>query len=307
MIVFPNCKINLGLKILRRRPDGYHDLETIFYPLPLKDALECIRLPDHENSVPQSLPGHENSIPPDLPARESPMPGIQPTPEIQPRFSSYGLPIPGDPANNLCLKAWQLLKKDYPALPPVHIHLLKQIPIGAGLGGGSSDGAWTLRCLNTQFQLGLENEQLLQYAAQLGSDCPFFILNTPCAGGGRGEQLRPITLDLSHYTFCLVDPGIHISTAQAFSLCTPRENTTPLTTIVSQPIKTWRTSLHNDFEPPILRLHPELERINDTFYTHGALYASLTGSGSSFFAIFEKGRAPAVSPFHNSYIYRILP
>src|SRR5581483_3432138 len=120
MLFFPNCKINLGLKILRRRPDGYHDLETIFYPLPLTDALECIRLP------------HGNPI-----------------------FSSYGIPIPGDPANNLCLKAWQLLKKDFPDLPPVHIHLLKNIPIGAGLGGGSSDGAWTLRCLNMQFQLGL--------------------------------------------------------------------------------------------------------------------------------------------------------
>lgn len=274
MIVFPNCKINLGLKILRRRTDGYHDLETIFYPLPLKDVLESIRLPP---------------------------------PETQPRFSSYGLPIPGDPADNLCLKAWRLLKNDFPDLPPVHLHLLKNIPIGAGLGGGSSDGAWTLRALNTQFQLDLDQHRLLNYAAQLGSDCPFFILNTPCIGGGRGEQLHPIDLDLGRYSFCLVDPGIHISTAQAFSLCTPAENPTPLTSIIARPVETWRTSLRNDFEPAIFRLHPELQRINDTLYAHGAHYASLTGSGSSFFGVFEKDKAPTDSPFPDSYIYRILP
>src|SRR6201999_2100938 len=135
-----------------------------FYPLPLKDALECIRQPDAET----------------------------------PSFSSYGIPIPGDPENNLCLKAWQLLKKDFPDLPAVHIHLLKNIPIGAGLGGGSADGAWTLKALNPHFRLGLTQERLLDYAATLGSDCPFFILNTPCAGGGRGEQLRPIRLDLTN-------------------------------------------------------------------------------------------------------------
>jgi 4-diphosphocytidyl-2-C-methyl-D-erythritol kinase len=276
MLFFPNCKINLGLRILRRRPDGYHDLETIFYPLPLKDSLEFLR---------------------DQPSTHEP--GL-------PRFNSYGLPIPGDPENNLCLKAWRLLKKDFPDLPPVHIHLLKQIPIGAGLGGGSADGAWTLHGLNTQFHLGLSQDQLLQYAAQLGSDCPFFILNTPCLGGGRGEQLQPITLDLSPYTFVLVDPGIHISTAQAFSLCTPAENAVPLKTIITQPIETWPDTLHNDFESPVFQLHPELRTIKDTLYTHGARYASLTGSGSSFFGIFPKDQAPN-SPFHFSYNYRILP
>src|SRR6201996_9258645 len=174
MMVFPNCKINLGLKIIRRRPDGYHDLETVFYPLPLKDVLECIRVPSG------------------------------------PQFTAYGLPIPGDPETNLCLKAWYLLKKPHPHLPPVHIHLLKQIPIGAGLGGGSSDGAHTLKLLNHQFNLDLTQEQLIEYAAQLGSDCPFFIGNTPALGTGRGEHLQPLKLDLSAYSFALVDPGIHI-------------------------------------------------------------------------------------------------
>jgi len=280
MLFFPNCKINLGLRILRRRTDGYHDLETIFYPLPLRDALESIRL-QPEEPAPDHL-------------------------EDEPRFTSYGHPIPGDPNNNLCLKAWRLLKIDYPDLPPTHIHLFKNIPIGAGLGGGSADGAWTLKALDTQFHLGLDQERLLRYAAQLGSDCPFFILNTPSLGGGRGEQLTPVNLDLSDYTFVLVDPGIHISTAQAFSLCTPAENPIPLTTIITRPINTWRNLLINDFEQPVFQLHPELEEIKPTLYAHGALYASLTGSGSSFFGIFPKDQAPERPDFHFSYNYRIL-
>ncbi|HEV2482016.1 MAG TPA: 4-(cytidine 5'-diphospho)-2-C-methyl-D-erythritol kinase [Puia sp.] len=272
MLFFPNCKLNLGLRILRRRPDGYHDLETIFYPLPLRDALEC------------------------QPIKNG----------LFPIFSSYGLPIPGDPANNLCLKAWRLLKQDFPDLPPVHLHLLKNIPIGAGLGGGSADGAWTLKALNTQFHLGLSQEKLLQYAGQLGSDCPFFILNAPCIGTGRGEQLTPVNLDLSAYTFALVDPGIHISTASAFAGCTPAENTIPLTSIISQPIPQWRDRLVNDFEAPVFELHPELKNVKPALYTHGALYASLTGSGSSFFGIFPKDQAPDHLDFHFSHNYRIL-
>lgn len=272
MLFFPNCKINLGLKIIRRRPDGYHDLETVFYPIPLKDALEFIRLPD----------------------------------SAAPAFTAYGLPIPGDPAANLCLKAWQLLKKDHPALPPVHIHLLKQIPIGAGLGGGSADGAWTLAGLDRQFQLNLSTQQLLGYAAQLGSDCPFFIYNTPCLGLGRGEQLQPIDLDLAPYTLCLVDPGIHISTAQAFAGCIPAENPTPLPALLHQPVTQWRDTLVDDFELPLFALHPELQSIKTTLYAHGALYASLTGSGSAFYGIFQKDKAPVASPFPANYIYRIL-
>ena len=272
MLFFPNCKINLGLSILRKRPDGYHDLETVFYPLPLKDALELI-----------------------------------PTGDPEPAFYSYGLPIPGDPAGNLCLKAWRLTKKDFPDLPAIHIHLYKNIPIGAGLGGGSADGAGTLTGLNQLFQLNLSNEQLLDYAAQLGSDCPFFVLNTPCLGQGRGERLQPLPLDLSGYSFALVDPGIHISTAQAFALCTPRETDSSLQDIVSRPIETWTGSLINDFEAPLLSLHPELHKIKETLHAAGALYASLTGSGSSFFGIFQKHKAPLTSPFHKSYNYRILP
>ena len=284
MLFFPNCKINLGLKIIRRRADGYHDLETIFYPIALTDALEFIRLPD-------SPPGDHDELPgPVLPA-----------------FTAYGMSIPGDPAGNLCLKAWHLLKNDHPALPPVHIHLLKQIPIGAGLGGGSSDGAWTLRGLDRQFHLHLADEDLLHYADHLGSDCPFFIRNTPCLGTGRGEQLTPVGLDLSPYTVCLVDPGIHISTAQAFASCTPGENPVPLLELIRRPISEWRNNLINDFEKPLFDLYPELGSIKPTLYAAGALYASLTGSGSAFFGIFQKDAAPALSLFPDSYNYRILP
>jgi 4-diphosphocytidyl-2-C-methyl-D-erythritol kinase len=253
MVVFPNCKINLGLNILRQREDGFHDLETVFYPLPVRDVLEAVR-----------------------------------STELQ--FYVTGRPIPGDPSHNLCLAAYYLLKKDLPGLPFVQIHLHKRIPIGGGLGGGSSDGAHMLQLLNDQFHLGLNSGQLLSYAAQLGSDCPFFLLNKPCLGKGRGERLEPLTLDLSSYSFLIVHPGIHISTARAFSLCTPDAGGPPLETLISHPITDWARELKNDFEGPIFREYPALEQIKARLYKRGAIYASLTGSGSSLFGIFEKGK-----------------
>jgi 4-diphosphocytidyl-2-C-methyl-D-erythritol kinase len=258
MLSFPNCKINLGLRILRRREDGYHELETIFYPLPVKDVLETIR-------------------------------------SEEPVFTSTGLPVPGDPSTNLCLKAWRLLKKNFEALPPVQIHLHKHIPIGAGLGGGSADGAFMLVQLNRQFRLGLEEQQLLDYAADLGSDCPFFILNRPCLAGGRGEKLTPIALDLSRYRLALVNPGVHIGTAWAFSQCTPAGEGRSLRDIIAQPVDTWTGQLVNDFEAPVFGAHPELKRIKEQLYSSGAIYASMTGSGSSFFGIFEQANLPAPS------------
>lgn len=264
MVFFPNCKINLGLRILRRREDGYHDLATVFYPLPLKDALEI-------------------------------------TPSDELLFTASGIPIPGEPAGNLCLKAWHLLKKDFPDLPPVHIHLLKHIPIGAGLGGGSADGAEMLQLLNKRYQLDLDTGKLLDYAARLGSDCPFFILNRPCLGGGRGERLEPIELDLSDFSFVIVAPGVHISTAEAFSLCTPDENGVPLKEIIAQPIGTWARELRNDFEGPVFRQFPSLRSIKEQLYAGGAIYASMTGSGSSFFGIFQKDSLPSLN-FSADYI-----
>ncbi|HEY4336302.1 MAG TPA: 4-(cytidine 5'-diphospho)-2-C-methyl-D-erythritol kinase, partial [Puia sp.] len=242
----------------------YHDLETVFYPLALKDVLEIQR-------------------------------------DTALDFTAYGLPIPGDREGNLCLKAWRLLKKDFPDLPFVHIHLYKHIPIGAGLGGGSSDGASTLLLLNKQFGPGLDTPSLLAYAAELGSDCPFFILNTPSLGGGRGEKLEPAKIDLSGYCFVLIDPKLHVSTAQAFSVCTPSTTGSPIHEIIQQPIATWKDHLINDFEAPVFQLHPRLRDIKELLYTHGAVYAALSGSGSGLFGIFEKGKAPtlAASPEYN--------
>jgi 4-diphosphocytidyl-2-C-methyl-D-erythritol kinase len=254
MVAFPNCKINLGLKILRRREDGYHDLETIFYPLPVRDILEAVR-----------------------------------STELQ--FTATGRAIPGDPGDNLTIRAWQLLRRNYPELPFVHIHLHKQIPIGGGLGGGSADGAFMLQLLNRQFQLGVPDDQLAAYAGQLGSDCPFFLINRPCLGRGRGDLLEPIDIDLSGYSFLLVDPGIHISTAQAFSRSRPNDRRPALLSLISRPVDQWRGAIVNDFEEPLLEDFPVLGQIKEKLYARGALYAGLSGSGSCLYGIFENGRS----------------
>jgi 4-diphosphocytidyl-2-C-methyl-D-erythritol kinase len=255
MVSFPNCKINLGLKILRRREDGFHDLETIFYPLPLHDILEITRSPDLQ-------------------------------------FTATGRPIPGIPGANLTIRAWQLLRQDFPDLPFVHIYLHKQIAVGGGLGGGSADGAFMLDLLNRQFRLGLDAGRLARYATQLGSDCPFFLLNQPCLGQGRGELLEPLHLDLSAYSFVLIHPGIHISTAEAFSHCRPDDGGPPLRWIITQPLTIWRDTLSNDFEAALFDEYPVLRDIKQSLYDRGALYAAMTGSGSCLYGIFEKGKTP---------------
>lgn len=267
MVLFPNCKINLGLNILRKRTDGYHDLETVFYPVSLNDALEILPL---KNGI-SGEPGASN--------------------DQQPTLTVTGLPVAGASQDNLCLKAWQLLKKDFPGLPLVNIHLHKAIPMGAGLGGGSADGAYTLLLLNRKFNLNLSTEQLVAYALQLGSDCPFFVYNEPCLGFGRGEILQPVNVDLSAYKIIIVNPRIHINTGWAFSQLTPAEPKHRISDIIVQPIDTWKNYLINDFEAPVLKKHPELREIKDQFYDSGAIYASMSGSGSSFFAIFNYNTA----------------
>jgi 4-diphosphocytidyl-2-C-methyl-D-erythritol kinase len=271
MIVFPNCKINLGLHILNKREDGYHDLETVFYPIGIKDALEVVRRDDGRQSTDET--------------HHSPL-----TTHIS--FSSTGLPIAGDEANNLCIKAYHLLKKDFPSLPPVQMHLHKAIPMGAGLGGGSSDGAFALKLLNDKFQLGLSTQQLIDYALQLGSDCPFFIINKPCYATGRGEMLETVSLDLSAYHFAIVNPGIHVNTGWAFSQLningSGRSERPDPKQIIQQPIETWKDQLINDFEEPVSEAHPEIATIKQQLYDAGAVYASMTGSGSTVFGIFEK-------------------
>ncbi len=259
MIVFPNCKINLGLQVIRKRSDGYHDLETIFYPLPLSDSLEVIESKSHGKSF---------SIP----------------------FSSSGLEIKGDSSTNLCVKAYRLLKKDFPDLPHVQIHLHKVIPSGAGLGGGSADGAFTLKLLNEKFQLGLSTKELLSYAAHLGSDCPVFILNKPCHGTGRGEICEEIDLDLSQYKFVIVNPGIHIDTGRAFLDIRPAEPERPLKEVIKEPVEKWKDVLFNDFEKVLFKKHWEVVDIKDELYKDGAIYASMSGSGSTVYGIFRKDK-----------------
>ena len=272
MVVFPNCKINLGLHVVRKREDGYHDLETIFYPLPLRDALEIVKIQD---------PRHK--------AQE----------ENQVVLHMSGLPVQGKPEDNLCIKAYNLLKKDHPQLTDIDLYLHKAIPMGAGLGGGSADGAFTLQLLNEKFQLGIEREKLLDHSLQLGSDCPFFIINKPCYATGRGELLQSIQLDLSAWSFLVVHPGVHINTGWAFSQLTPAPSTHSLKEIIQQPVASWQSVLKNDFEAPVCKQHPELQAIKENLYKAGALYASMTGSGSCFFGIFPKDQLPAIQwPAH---------
>jgi len=263
MIQFSPCKINLGLSILEKRADGFHALETVFYPVALQDIVEI---------VPEKLVGKENS---------NTINGVA--------FTHTGIPIPGDASNNLCVKAYHLLKADYPHIGAVKLHLHKNIPMGAGLGGGSADGTSVLILLNRLFELKLTQKQLLEYAARLGSDCPFFIFNEACHATGRGEILNPISIDLSNYTIALIHPGIHIATPWAFQQLSPYVKEKSILTIIKQPIETWKAELINDFEAPVFKAHPELEALKNNLYEQGAIYASMSGSGSSLFGIFPKG------------------
>ncbi|HET9823893.1 MAG TPA: 4-(cytidine 5'-diphospho)-2-C-methyl-D-erythritol kinase [Chitinophagaceae bacterium] len=261
MIVFPNCKINLGLNIIRKRGDGYHDLETVFYPLALQDALEVVDLDDSKRTDGDNPCG---------------------------KFSTSGEMIECKPEDNLCVKACSLLKSRYPSIRQVSMHLHKSIPPGSGLGGGSSDGAFTLQLLNQKFSLGLTTEQLLDHALQLGSDCPFFIINKPCFATGRGEFLDRIDVNLSAYRIVVVTPRIHIQTSKAFSSIRPAFPSKSIKEIIKQPIQTWRDDLKNDFEETIFKNDPEIKHVKDELYRAGALYSSMSGSGSSVYGIFKK-------------------
>lgn len=272
MIVFPNCKINLGLRILRKRSDGYHDLETIFYPLPLYDVLEIISSTEDASTL---------------------------------SFSTSGSTIEGDDENNLCVKVYDLVKRNHPTLPAAKIHLHKAVPTGAGLGGGSADAAFTLKLLNEKFGLQLTTWQLIDYASRLGSDCPFFVINKPAFAEGRGEILEPVPIDLSAYKFIIVNPRIHINTAKAFSGITPALPTKSLKEIIQQPIDSWQNELVNDFEKPVFLQYPEIGIIKNKLYENGAVYASMSGSGSTVFGIFKKN-ALTNHHFPSSYFIKEL-
>ncbi|MDR0412841.1 MAG: 4-(cytidine 5'-diphospho)-2-C-methyl-D-erythritol kinase [Dysgonamonadaceae bacterium] len=257
MISFPNIKINLGLNVVSRRPDGYHNIETVFYPVRgWYDALEIV------------------------PAEKAPG-GFFPT----------GIPVPDASAQNLVMKALALLKADYD-IPEIDVHLHKNIPLGAGLGGGSSDAAFMLSLLNDFAALRLSGEQLERYASRLGADCPFFIRNQPVFAEGTGNVFTPVAVALRGYCLVVVKPDIHVSTQEAYAGVTPRQPVVSIREIIRQPVSRWKDRLANDFEESVLARHPEIGAIKQRMYDRGAVYASMSGSGSSVFGLFEEAPLP---------------
>ena len=260
MITFPNAKINIGLNILNRRYDGYHDLETILYPIKIHDALEIIEAD-------------------------------------QLSLESSGLEIPGNMADNLCIKGYQLIKKDFD-IPPVKIHLHKNIPIGAGLGGGSADAAFFIKLMNQKFVLEMSEEQMKGYARQLGSDCAFFVKSEPVFAFEKGDEFEPIKLDLSGYHIAVVMPPVHVSTSEAYQGVKPAAVKQSLFDMIQLPIERWKHRIKNDFEQHIFQSHPVIRGVKAALYESDALYASMSGSGSSVFGIFE--HKPDLSKLENN-------
>lgn len=256
MVSFLNAKINIGLNIIGKRDDGYHNLETLFYPIAVKDAVEIVDNNDPSTDV---------------------------------IFSSTGNRVHVHDADNLCVKAYHLLKKEYPQIPPIKMHLHKNIPVGAGMGGGSADASAILLLLNKTFELNISTENLLQYALQLGSDCPFFIINKPCFATGRGENLQQVNIDLSPYKIMIVHPAIHVNTADAFSQLNAN-NFSPAGELIEQlklDIYQWKNMVKNDFEVPVFKMYPIISEIKEKFYKEGAIYSAMSGSGSTVFGIFS--------------------
>ena len=276
MITFPVAKINLGLNVVEKRPDGYHNLQTVFYPVPIKDALEVQMM--------------DEKFPSDYDCD----------------LKVTNIMIDGDEQRNLVVRAYHLLKQDFPTLPRIHAHLWKGIPTQAGMGGGSSDCAYMLLLLNEQFQLGLTNEQLIQYAAKLGADCAFFIYSRPCYAEGIGEKLQPINLSLSGYHIAIVRPDIPVPTKEAFSRIHPHYPIQNCRESVMQPVETWRETLVNDFEGSVFGLHPEIGAIKQRLYDMGATYAAMSGSGSALFGLFKEQPDSLSQAFPDMFTFTCL-
>lgn len=256
-VVYPFSKLNLGLQVLEKRSDGFHNIETLFYPHTLCDILEIT------DSVVRGRKGAKLFL--------------------------YGLPIQGSPESNLCVQAYNLLAEQF-ALGPVEIHLYKQIPPGSGLGGGSSNAAFCLQLLNKHFGLGLNAGELREYAAQLGSDVPFFLQDTPpaaCLAGGRGDVLEPFAISLDDYSIEVRFPPVFVSTAWAYSEVVPDKNREPLQQVLSRPVETWKDVLVNDFESVVFPKYPQIQACKEALYREGAVYAAMTGSGSAVFGLFR--------------------
>jgi 4-diphosphocytidyl-2-C-methyl-D-erythritol kinase len=269
MKFFPIAKINLGLNVVERRQDGYHNLETVFYPVPISDELEVTeqKTADKEHDCELTL---------------------------------EGIAIEGDVQSNLVVKAYRLLKEDFPEMPRVSARLKKGIPTQAGMGGGSSDGAYMLTALNKICNLQLSNDQLRTYAAKLGADCAFFIDPQPQYAEGIGDRLTPVSLNLSGWHIGVVRPDIPVSTREAYSLINPKHPAVNCRDVVNRPVEEWHDWLVNDFEEGVFSLHPELGSVKQRLYDLGAVYAAMSGSGSALFGLFRK---PVELPFTNMFTY----
>lgn len=257
MIVFPNAKINIGLYVTEKRGDGFHNLETVFYPVRLADILEINQADTTAKGVCV--------------------------------FKNTGITVDCPAEKNLVLKAYRLLDTVY-SLPAVNVHLHKIIPFGAGLGGGSSDAAFMLKALNEYFALGLDEAMLAGYASELGSDCAFFIKNTPAFASGKGDRLEDISLSLNDYKIVLVKPDCGVSTQEAYAGIAPCRAASDLRGLAGIPVRDWRNKVSNDFEKTVFVKYPQIGRIKDKLYNLGAVYASMTGSGSAVFALFDKAK-----------------
>ncbi len=252
MVIFPNAKINLGLFVTGKRSDGYHNIQSILYPIPLNDVLEIIKSPNGKFG-----------------------------------FTASGIPVDGNHRDNLVVKAWQLLQRDFD-LAPVQIHLHKSIPTGAGLGGGSADAAFLIRLINTIFELNLSVSQMQNYARMLGMDCPFFIENRPALAIDRGDRLSNIDIDLAGKFLVLVKPDCHVNTRDAYAGIQAALPNVKLYDAIQQPVTDWRRLIKNDFEKTVFKSCPGLKTIKDKLYDHGAAFALMSGSGSSIYAIFDE-------------------
>jgi len=261
VISFPNAKINLGLHVTEKRPDGFHNIETVLYPIPITDILEIIL---------------------------SEKKGIA--------FTATGTPIPGDPEKNLVLKAVNLISDT-----GYRIHLHKIIPTGAGLGGGSADGAFALKLLNDLWKLDLSVAQMQDFARRLGSDCAFFIENRPVFAFGRGDRFEPMAPDLSEYRIVIVVPPVQVSTPEAYSLVTPRQPLHSLKEIISQPVEEWTGLLTNDFEEPVMNNYPVIREVKEELYRQGAIYAAMSGSGAAVYGVFSRQWAVGSGQFDPSF------
>lgn len=272
MITFPCAKINLGLNVVSKREDGYHNIETVFYPIPLCDALEIKKMSE----------GFPSEYPCDL--------------------KITGNSIECNEQENLVVKAYNLLAKDF-SLPRVHIHLCKQIPSQAGLGGGSSDAAFMIRLLDNRFRMNIGNAEMEKYAARLGADCAFFISAEPTFATGIGDEMSPVIISenfLKGFHLVLVKPDVQVSTKEAYARITPKKPSKSCRNVVAQPIETWKDELSNDFEESVFALYPELGDIKQKLYTLGADYAQMSGSGSTVFGIFR-------NPIAKSTIDKMFP